>query len=171
SRGFGKGKSLVLAESLERGSEHPLAAAIVSGAEAKSVSLAEAEGFQSSTGKGVTGKVDGRAVGLGNASLLKDLGVDRGAFGERAEPLREDGQTVMFLLVDRKPAGLLGTADPIKASTEEAPALLRKEGLKVVMLTGDSRATAAAVAKKLGLDDVIAEVLPADKVRAVQKLQ
>jgi P-type Cu+ transporter len=172
SDGFSEDEVLRLAASLERGSEHPLAAAIVSGAEAKSLSLAKIEGFQSVTGKGVTGNVDGRAVALGNAALLKDLGVDPGALGGRAEALRADGQTVMFLTVDGKPAGLLGTADPIKASTQEALELLRKEGLKVVMLTGDSRATAAAVAKKLGgLDDVIAEVLPADKVGAVQKLQ
>ena len=171
STGFSEDEVLRLAASLERGSEHPLAAAIVSGAEARSMSLAKAEGFQSVTGKGVTGKIEGRGVALGNAALLKDQGVDPGALAARAEALRADGQTVMFLIVDSKPAGLLGTADPIKASTQEALGLLRKEGLKVVMLTGDSRATATAVAKKLGLDDVIAEVLPADKVGAVQKLQ
>jgi P-type Cu+ transporter len=135
------------------------------------MSLTKAERFQSVTGKGVTGKIEGRAVALGNAALLKDQGVDPGPLGNRTDALRADGQTVMFLIVDGKPAGLLGTADPIKASTQEALGLLRKEGLKVVMLTGDSRATAAAVARKLDLDDVIAEVLPADKVGAVQKLQ
>ncbi len=123
------------------------------------------------TGKGVTGKVDGRTVALGNAALLNDQGVDPGPLGNRADALRADGQTVMFLVVEGKAAGLLGTADPIKASTQDALALLRKDGIKVVMLTGDSRATAAAVARKLDLDDVIAEVLPADKVGAVQKLQ
>jgi P-type Cu+ transporter len=171
SGGFSEDEVLRVAASLERGSEHPLAAAIVAGAEARSLSLAKAEGFQSVTGKGVTGKLDGRTVGLGNEALLKELGVDLGPLGSRADALRADGQTVMFVIVDGRPAGLLGTADPIKASTQEALALLRKEGIKVVMLTGDSRATAAAVAKKLDLDDVIAEVLPADKVGAVQKLQ
>jgi Cu+-exporting ATPase len=171
SAGFTESEVLGLAASLERGSEHPLAAAIVSGAEARTLGLAKAEGFQSVTGKGVTGKVDGRAVGLGNAALVEGLGVDLGALGNRAEVLRTDGQTVMFVVIDGKAAGLLGTTDPIKASTQEALGRLRKDGVQVVMLTGDSQATAVAVAKKLSLDEVISEVLPADKVGAVQKLQ
>jgi Cu+-exporting ATPase len=171
SPGFSEDEVLRLAASLERGSEHPLAAAIVSAAEGRGLSLAKAEGFQSMTGKGVTGKIEGRAVALGNATLLNDRGVDPGALGSGAEALRTDGQTVMFLIVDASPAGMLGTADPIKASTPEALGLLRKEGLEVVMLTGDSQATALVIAKKLGLDDVIAEVLPEDKAGAVRKLQ
>ena len=145
--------------------------AIVSAAEEKKLGLTKADGFQSVTGKGVTGRIDGRSVALGNVALLKDHGVDPGPLGTRAETLRADGQTVMFLIVGGKTAGLLGAGDPIKASTPEALRLLRKEGLEVVMLTGDSKATAEAVARKLGLDDVIAEVLPADKVGAVQRLQ
>jgi P-type Cu+ transporter len=171
SAGFTEDEVLRLAASLERGSEHPLAAAIVSGAEEKGLDLARADGFQSVTGQGVTGQIDGRAVALGNAALLEDLGVEPGALAGRAEALRADGQTVMFLVVDGSPAALLGTADPIKASAAEALGLLRKEGIRVVMLTGDNRATAGAVARKLGLGDVIPEVLPADKVAAIQKLQ
>jgi len=171
SAGFSEDEVLHLAASLERSSEHPLAAAIMAGAEAKGLSLAGADRFQSLTGKGVTGSIERKAVALGNAALLQDLGLDPGGLARRADALRADGQTVMFLVVDGKPAGLLGTADPIKASTGEALALLRKEGLEVVMLTGDSRATATAVANKLGLDQVLAEVLPEDKVGAVRKLQ
>ncbi len=162
---------LKLAASLERGSEHPLAAAIVEAAEARSISLAAAEDFRSVTGKGVTGRVETREVALGNAALLQDLGVDGGALTERADALRQDGQTVMFVCVDRKVVGLLGTADPIKASTQEAIELLHKEGIRVVMLTGDNRATAEAVGKKLALDEIVAEVLPADKADAIRKLQ
>jgi Cu+-exporting ATPase len=171
SEGRSEDEVLRLAASLERSSEHPLAAAIVSGAEARKLNLDTPEGFQSLTGKGVTGRIDGLAIALGSAALLKEQGVDPGPLESRAEALRADGQTVMFLIVDGKPAGLLGTADPIKVSTPEALALLRKAGLEVVMLTGDSRATAEVAARKLGLDRVIAEVLPADKASAVQKLQ
>ena len=160
-----------LAASLERGSEHPLAAAIVSAAEGRGITLAPAEDFRSVTGKGVTGRVEGRAVALGNAALLQDLGVDTGPIAGRAESLRQEGQTIMFVAVDGQATGLLGTADPIKASSREAIDLLHEEGIKVVMLTGDSRATAATVGEKLGLDGVLAEVLPADKAEAVRKLQ
>jgi Cu+-exporting ATPase len=162
---------LRLAASIERGSEHPLAAAIVNAAESRGIALAAAEGFRSVTGKGVTGRVEARDVALGNAALLQDLGVDGGASTERAEALGRDGQTVMFVCVDRKVVGLLETADPIKVSTQEAIELLHKEGMRVVMLTGDNRATVEAVGKKLGLDEIIAEVLPADKADAVRKLQ
>jgi P-type Cu+ transporter len=162
---------LRLAAALERGSEHPLAAAVVAAAEAKRLTLTSSADFQSMTGKGVAGTIEGRAVALGNEALLRDQGVDPGALSARAEACRADGQTIMFLAVDGKLAGLLGTADPIKATTTEALTRLRKEGLRLVMLTGDSRATAERVAKTLGLDEVVAEVLPADKAAAVKKLQ
>jgi Cu+-exporting ATPase len=162
---------LRLAASLERGSEHPLAAAIVEGAGERKVEIVEAAGFESVTGKGVKGKVDGRQVALGNRALMDGLRIDLRDLPERAEALRRDGQTVMFVAVDGKPAGLIGVADPIKESTPEAIRNLRGMGLRVVMLTGDSRTTAEAVAGKLGIDEVIAEVLPDQKVVAVERLQ
>jgi Cu+-exporting ATPase len=160
-----------LAASLERGSEHPLAAAIVAGARERSVSLAEPEGFESLTGKGVSGSVDGAKVALGNRALLADLGVDPGELAVGAEAMRAEGQTVMFVVVDRRVAGLLAVADPIKETTPEAIRELHREGLRLVMLTGDSRTTADAVARKLGIDEVIAEVLPVQKVDVVKRLQ
>jgi Cu+-exporting ATPase len=162
---------LRLAASLERGSEHPLAAAVVKAAEAKTLSLASVADFRSVTGKGVTGKVEGRAMALGNESLLADLKAEASSLQARVTGLRERGQTVMFLAIDGKVQGLLGAADPIKASTTEALALLRRDGLRVTMLTGDSRTTAHAVAQALGIDDVVAEVLPAGKVDAIKDLQ
>jgi Cu+-exporting ATPase len=162
---------LRLAASLERGSEHPLAAAVVKAAEAKALSLASVADFRSVTGKGVTGKVEGRAMALGNESLLADLKAEASSLQTRVTELRERGQTVMFLAIDGKVQGLLGAADPIKASTTEALALLRRDGLRVTMLTGDSRTTAHAVAQSLGIDDVVAEVLPAGKVDAIKDLQ
>ena len=162
---------LRLAASLERASEHPLAAAIVSGAQARGVALAAAEEFRSVTGKGVLGRVDGHDVALGNRRLMEDLGVTLGGLAERAEALRRDGQTVMFVAVDAQPAGLVGVADPIKATTPEALQLLREFGLHIVMLTGDSRATAEAVARKVGIQDVQAEVLPEQKIAIVKRLQ
>jgi Cu+-exporting ATPase len=169
--GFEDDEVLRLAASLERGSEHPLAAAIVSGAAERSLTLAATVDFRALPGKGVTGRVGGRSVALGSAALLRELGIDTGMLGARAEALRADGQSVMFLAVEGRLAGLLGTTDPIKASTPEAIALLHAKGLKLVMLTGDSRATALAVASRLGIDDVVAEALPADKLEAVRKLQ
>jgi P-type Cu+ transporter len=169
--GWSERDLLHMAASLERASEHPLAEAIVAGAREKGVDLVEARAFESVTGKGVTGKVDGRTVGLGNSSLVADQGADAGRFDERAEALRKDGQTVMFVVVDGKPAGLLGVTDPIKESTPEAIRLLHKEGIHIVMLTGDSRTTAEAVAKKLGIDEVEAEVLPQQKNEVVKRLQ
>src|SRR5947209_7570799 len=162
---------LRLAASLERGSEHPLAAAIVTGAEEHGVELTAAELFESVTGKGVTGRVEGRAVGLGNRRLLEDLGVDPGDLAGRAETLRGDGQTVMFVVVDGRVAGLLGVSDPIKEATPEAVRQLHEEGIRIVMLTGDNRTTAETVAKKLGLDEVVAEVLPDEKVEVVKRFQ
>jgi Cu+-exporting ATPase len=162
---------LKLAASLERGSEHPLAAAIVAGAQERSVELKDANAFDSLTGKGVTGEVDGKKVSLGNRALLDDLKIDAGELATKAESLRADGQTVMFVAVDGKAAGLIGVADPIKETTPEAIKQLHEEGIRIVMLTGDSRTTAEAVARKLNIDEVVAEVLPNQKVDVVKKFQ
>ncbi|HEX6199227.1 MAG TPA: HAD-IC family P-type ATPase, partial [Thermoanaerobaculia bacterium] len=162
---------LRLAAGLERGSEHPLAAAIVEGAEERGVRPARSEEFSSLTGKGVTGTVAGRSVALGNRALLDQLGMDPGELAERAETLRGEGQTVMFVAVDGRPAGLLGVADPIKETTAEAIEALHRRGIRVVMLTGDGETTARAVASRLGIDEVVAEVLPDQKVEVVRRLQ
>ncbi|MDX6288924.1 MAG: P-type Cu+ transporter [Blastocatellia bacterium] len=162
---------LKLAASLERGSEHPLAAAIVAGAQERGVNLIDAKAFDSMTGKGVTGEVDGRKVSLGNRTLLDELKADLGELAAKAESLRADGQTVMFVAVDGKAAGLIGVADPIKETTAEAIKQLHEEGIRIIMLTGDSRTTAEAVARKLNIDEVVAEVLPNQKVDAVKKFQ
>jgi Cu+-exporting ATPase len=162
---------LRLAASLERGSEHPLAAAIVAGAQERGVNLAEATAFNSLTGKGVTGEVDGHKVSLGNRALLDDLKIAAGELATKAESLRADGQTVMFVAVDGKAAGFVGVADPIKETTPEAIRQLHEEGIRIVMLTGDSRTTAEAVARKLNIDEVVAEVLPNQKVDVVKKFQ
>jgi Cu+-exporting ATPase len=169
--GFAEDELLRLAASLERGSEHPLAAALVAGAEARGLALAAPERFESRTGMGVTGAALGRTVAFGNLRLLETLGIDAGPLAVRAEALRADGQTAMLLAVDGRPAGLVAVADPIKATTPEAIRRLRGAGVHVVMLTGDSRTTAAAVAKRLGLDEVIAEVLPEEKAAQVRRLQ
>ena len=162
---------LRLAASVERGSEHPLAAAIVEGAEARGIKPAAAEDFQSVTGKGVVARVDGDVVALGNVALMRQLGVDAGAVLARADELRSEGQTVMFVARDGRLIGLVGVADPIKESTPEALAQLRREGLTIVMLTGDSRRTAEAVAAKLGITHVEAEVLPERKIEVVRDLR
>jgi Cu+-exporting ATPase len=159
------------AATLERGSEHPLATAIVGGAEAEGIALGSVVSFASRTGKGVKGNVDGHALALGNAALLAELGIDAGSFTERAEELRVEGQTVMFVVVDGKVGGLVGVADPVKSTTIEAIRDLHATGMRIVMLTGDSRTTAAAVANKLALDEVVAEVLPDQKVETIRKLQ
>ena len=169
--GVSENDLLCLAASLERGSEHPLAAAITDGAEERGVPLQPVDLFESVTGKGVKGSVDGKGIALGNRALMADLGVDTSALSETAEKLRADGQTAMFVSVDGEVAGLVGVADPIKASTPEAIQTLHAEGIRIVMLTGDSRTTARAVAAKLGIDDVIAEVLPDQKVDVVKRLQ
>ena len=169
--GFDEQETLRLAASLERASEHPLAESIVRGAEQRGVTLAKADDFQSVTGKGVTGKVDGHTVALGNIKLLDSLGIDVADLPAQADTLRADGQTVMLLAIDGKAAGLIGVADPIKPSTPEAIRDLHKEGIKVVMLTGDSRKTAEAVAAKLDIDQVQAEVLPDQKAEVVKALQ
>ena len=169
--GWQEADVLRLAASVEQGSEHPLAAAIVAGARARGLALEAASEFESVTGKGVVGTVAGRKVLLGNRSLLDGAGIDTRALVDRAESLRTDGQTVMFVAVDGRPAGLIGAEDPIKASSAEALRQLHEEGVRVVMATGDSRTTAAAVARKLGLDAFEAEVLPASKVDVVKRLQ
>jgi len=169
--GFEEDDILRLGASLERASEHPLAEAIVRGAKDRDVALLPTDGFESITGKGVTGEVDGRAVVLGNLKLLESLSIDSGELPQRAESGRAEGQTVMLLAIDGQAAGLIGVADPIKESTPEAIAELRQEGLRVVMLTGDSRTTALAVAGKLDIDQVEAEVLPDQKAEIVKKLQ
>jgi Cu+-exporting ATPase len=158
---------LRLAASLERASEHPLAAAISGGAEQRGLKLSSVSDFHSLTGKGVAGTIDGRKIMIGN----QQLGIDSSKFDQRAESLRQDGQTVVFVAIDGQVAGLLGVADPIKQSTTEAIRLLREDGIKIVMVTGDSRTTAAAVARKLGIDDVEAEVLPDRKREVVQRFQ
>jgi Cu+-exporting ATPase len=162
---------LKLAASLERGSEHPLAAAIVAGAQERGIELRNAAAFDSVTGKGVKGEIDGHQVALGNRALLDDLKIDAGELATKAEKLRADGQTVMFVAIDGKAAGLIGVADPIKQTTPEAIKQLHEEGIRIVMLTGDSRTTAEAVARKLNIDEVVAEVLPNQKVDAVKKFQ
>jgi Cu+-exporting ATPase len=162
---------LRLAAGLERASEHPLAAAIVGAAEARGLALAPVSDFASLTGKGVRGTIEGRRVLIGNSALLADEGIDAGRLAGRAEALQAEGQTVMFVAVDGRAAGLVGVADPVKASTPEAIRVLREQGVRIVMLTGDNRRTAQAVAAKLGLADFVAEVLPQDKHRVVQELQ
>jgi len=171
AKGWDEKGLLRLAASLERGSEHPLAAAIVSGAQERGVEPIATDSFESVTGKGVKGRVDGRSVGLGNRNLFEILGIDPGELSEKAEALRTEGQTVMFVAVDGKAAGLLGVADPVKETTAEAIRLLHEEGIRIVMLTGDSRTTAEAVAGKLNIDEVMAEVLPDQKAAAVKRMQ
>ena len=173
--GLSETELLRLAASLERGSEHPLAAAIVASAQEKGIELSEAQGFRSLTGKGVTGNVGGRFVALGTRILLEEEpDIDSSALHDlngRADDLRRDGQTVMFVAVDGRPAGLLGVADPIKPSTPAAIQMLHEDGVRLVMVTGDSRLTAESVARKLGIDEVMAEVLPEGKGQVVKRLQ
>jgi Cu+-exporting ATPase len=171
AEGFDEKTLLHLAASIEIGSEHPLAAAIVSGAKEKDILPSKVESFESLTGRGVTGMLEGRKIALGNRKLLEELGIAAGELPDRAESMRKEGQTAMFVAVDGKAAGILGVADPIKATTAEAIEKLHQEGIRVVMLTGDSRTTAEAVGKKLGIDEVIAEILPDQKAEIVKKLQ
>ena len=168
---FDENEVLLLGASLERASEHPLAAAIVNGAQEKGISLTAVSDFRSLTGKGVTGTVEGRVVALGNLKLFEELHIAASELPARAEALRNDGQTVMLLAIDGKAAGLIGVADPVKDSTLEAIRALHEEGVQVIMLTGDNRITAKAVANKLGIDRVEAEVLPEQKASIVKQLQ
>ena len=162
---------LRFAASLERGSEHPLAAAILAGAVERGIEIVNAASFDSITGKGVRGKIEGRDVSLGNSALMEELKVDVKEMADQAEKFRADGQTVMFVSLDGKVAGLLGVADPIKESTPEAIRQLHEDGIRIVMLTGDSRTTANAVAAKLHIDEVAAEVLPNQKAEIVKRYQ
>jgi Cu+-exporting ATPase len=171
STGFDYNKVLYFAASIERGSEHPLAAAIVNGAQEKGVVPSNAGSFESKTGKGVVGKVDGRDIVLGNPKLLIDLRIDPRPLTAKAEAMRREGQTVMFLAVDGKAAGLLGVADPVKETSPQAIKKLHEENIRIVMLTGDTRTSADSVAGKLNIDEVIAEVLPDQKAAVVKRLQ
>jgi len=171
THGFTEDAVLQLAASLERASEHPLAEAIVSGAEERGMTLSPAAEFASITGKGVTGKVDGRTVTLGTVKLFEQLGIDAGDLPQRAEAGRTEGQTVLFIAIDGRAAGMVGVADPVKDSTPQAIRDLHAEGVQVVMLTGDNRTTAHAVANKLQIDRVEAEVLPDQKAEIVRQLQ
>ena len=159
-----------LAASLEKSSEHPLAAAIVMAAKDRGMATKEPTNFVSVTGKGVTGRIDGRFVALGNAKLMADLGITFGDLEQRADELRSDGATALFLAIDHKPGGVIAIADPIKATTQAALDTLRNDGLRIVMLTGDNKTTAEAVARKLGIKEIEADVLPQDKNRIVKKL-
>jgi Cu+-exporting ATPase len=156
---------------LEKNSEHPLARAILDKAKIMELKLPDAEDFDSPNGKGVTGKIDGKKVLLGNRLLMESEGVDTSAFEEEADQLRKDGATVIFAAVDGSVCGLLAIADPVKETTGAAIAALQKEGLRVVMLTGDNRTSAEAVARKLHIDEVEAEVLPEDKGKIIQRLK
>jgi Cu+-exporting ATPase len=169
--GFDEATVLRLAASLERASEHPLAAAILAEAQARGVALAEAADFRAETGKGIVGRIEGRRVAFGNAKLLDSLSIAGAPIAADADKLRGEGATVMYLAVDDALAGLIAVADPVKASTPPALAALKSAGLRIVMLTGDHHATAAAVARRLGIDEVEAEVLPQDKGAAVRKLR
>ena len=169
--GIAEDEMLRLAASLERASEHPLAAAIVKGAEARRLALSPPVDFRSETGKGALGSVDGQQVAVGNAALMRSLGIDAASLGARADELRRDARGVVLVAVGGEPAGLLAVADPIKNSARDALAALHEEHVRVVMLTGDSRTTADAVARQLGIDEVIAEVLPGQKVEAIERLQ
>ncbi len=168
---FAENDLLRLAASLERGSEHPLAAAIVAAARERNLGLVEAADFDSPTGKGVVGTIEGKRVALGNMKLFGDLKVDMAPLEARADELRRDGATVIFMAVGGQAAGAIAIADPIKATTPEAVRSLKAQGVRVVMLTGDNRTTAEAVARKLGIDEVEAEILPEDKGKVVQKLR
>jgi Cu+-exporting ATPase len=169
--GHDEDEVLRLAASLERGSEHPLAEAIVTGAEERGISLAKAEEFEAVTGKGVKGVVDGKPVALGNAKLLADLGVDGGGLSESANARRDEGETVMFVIVGSEIAGLVSVADPVKETTPAALKALHEQGFRIVMATGDNARTAKAVAARLGIDEIRADVLPEDKARIIEEMQ
>jgi P-type Cu+ transporter len=169
--GWDENKVLYYAASLEKGSEHPLAAAIVAGAEDRKIVLAKVESFRSITGKGIMGRIEGHSVALGNLSLLSEMGIETGELYKMAEHMRLDGMTVMFLMFERSITGLLGASDPVKETTPAAIKQLHEEGIRIVMLTGDSLTTAKTVAGRLGIDEVVAEVLPEQKVWEVKRLQ
>ena len=169
--GHDEAEILRLAATLELGSEHPLAEAIVAGAEERGVTLAKAVDFEAVTGKGVTGTVDGKQVALGNAKLIADLGLDGGELSQTANARRDEGETVMFVVVNAQIAGLVSVADPVKETTPDALKALHEQGFRIVMATGDNERTAKAVAAKLGIDEIRADVLPQDKARIIMELQ
>jgi Cu+-exporting ATPase len=169
--GFSEEQLLRAAGSVERGSEHPLAAAIVRGAEQRGITLSDVREFRSVTGKGVTGVVGSDSVALGNDALMIDRGIDIRALGERLEQMRAEGQTVVLVAIGNRCAGAIGIADPVKDTTPDAIRALHDEGVRIVMVTGDSETTAQSVARKLGIDEVFAGVLPAQKVEVVKRLQ
>ena len=169
--GWSENQIIRMSASLERASEHPLAAALVAAAQGRAVTLSPATDFRAVTGKGVVGKVDGREAAVGDQKLLADLKLDAGDLVTRADQARAEGQTVVFVVIDNQVAGILAIADPIKDSTPEAVRMLREDGLRIVMLTGDSRTTAEAVARRLGIAEVIAEVLPGSKAEVIRQLQ
>ena len=171
AEGLAEADFLSYAAAIERGSEHPLAQAIVNGAEERGAVRLSASDFESVTGEGAQGRVDGKLLAIGNAKMMRRVGAFDDALKARAESYRREGQTVMFVALDGKPAGLIGVADPIKATTPDAIAALHKAGMKVVMLTGDSQATAEAVARQIGIDEVHADVSPEDKNRIIRELQ
>jgi Cu+-exporting ATPase len=171
AEGYSAEELLAFAAAVELGSEHPLAASIVDGARTRSVGIADHGDFQSITGQGATAKVGEARVAVGNTRLMRAVGAEDASLESAAVALREDGQTVVFVAVDGRPAGFLGIADPVKATTPEAIRWLHGEGLKVVMLTGDNATTAQAVARRIGIDEVRAEVTPEDKHRIVRELQ
>src|SRR5690606_8667112 len=171
SEGISRTELLSLAASVERGSEHPLAEAIVQGAEAEGLELLPVSSFEAATGKGVAGIVAGRQVALGNAAMMKALSVENASFEGAAERLQVEGKTAMFVAVDGRPAGIVAVADPIKATTAEAIRDLHELGLRIIMATGDNELTARAVADKLGIDEVLAEILPEDKKAIIDELR
>ncbi len=169
--GFDESELLALAAGLERGSEHPLAEAIVEGAEARGMTISEATDFDSVTGKGVSGTVNGRRVALGNAAMMADLNADVSGLSSKADALRSEGKTAMFVAVDGKPAGVVAVADPIKSTTVDAIRALHETGLRIIMATGDNERTARAVAAKLGIDEVRADMLPEGKQQLIEELR
>jgi P-type Cu+ transporter len=169
--GFNPSELVRLVSSVERQSEHPLATAIVQAAEANGLAIPEVRDFRYVPGKGVSGVVEGKSLAAGNAAFLKEAGIATEPLSQLAEHLRKDGQTAIFIAIDGKPAGVFGIADPIKPSAPDATRKLKAQGLRVVMLTGDNRATALVVAKKLGIEELEAEVPPDKKAETVSRLQ
>ncbi|KZY39387.1 ATPase P, partial [Roseovarius sp. HI0049] len=169
--GHDEAEVLRLAASLERGSEHPLAEAIVRGAEERGVDFTKTEDFEAVTGKGVKGRVDGKSVALGNAALIHDMGLDSGALVDTANARRDEGETVMFIVLDGTIAGLVSVADPVKETTPAALKALHEQGFRIIMATGDNERTAQAVASRLGIDEIRADVLPEDKAHIIRELQ
>jgi Cu+-exporting ATPase len=169
--GYDESQVLKLAASVERGSEHPLAAAIVAAAKERDIETAPVRGFDAPAGKGVIGMVEGKRLALGTSAFLKELNIAPAPLAEQAEKMRRDGATAVFLAVDGKPAGVIAIADPVKATTPDALRALAADGIRVVMLTGDNRTTAQAVARRLGITEIEAEVLPDQKSAVIEKLR